>query len=253
MKITSLSRMLAGLVGVAAATTASAQIVINFDDSTNPFSTGTISTNQSVSGSSSLFLAQGQTATFAIPSEFSGKEFNVTLKYFDLGNSTSSTGRVYGPRWGVGSSFALSDFVAGAISNASFLNSNLGYAYSAGSGNQTFDGSWFGPSFLSGTDRSTVIGTGGTWTDWSFNISEAGLVSMQQTGVSQIVTFTPAGGVTQIMLNGGNSAELAGAYFDDITITAVSAVPEPETYAVMLGTLALGFIAYRRRRQRAQA
>lgn len=249
----SLTRMLAGLVGVATAISASAQIVINFDDSPNPFSTGTISTNQAVSGSSSLFLAQGEYATMAIPSEFSGVEFNVTMKVFDLGNTTASTGRVYGPRWGLGSGTATANFIAGAITNSSGLPVNNGYSYSAGAGSNTFNGSWFSALYLSGTDRNSVVGSGGEWTSWSFNVTDAGLVSLQQTGISQIVSYAPVGGVTQLMLFGGGSSDLAGVYFDDITITAVSAVPEPGTYAAMLGALTLGFIAYRRHRQRAQA
>jgi hypothetical protein len=42
-----------------------------------------------------------------------------------------------------------------------------------------------------------------------------------------------------------------GVGIDNIQLTAVSAIPEPSTYAALFGALALGVVVYRRRRRRA--
>ncbi|MCF7688773.1 MAG: PEP-CTERM sorting domain-containing protein [Cephaloticoccus sp.] len=55
---------------------------------------------------------------------------------------------------------------------------------------------------------------------------------------------------------GLSSALLVGEFsgaatFDNVQFNGVSAVPEPSTYAAILGAMALGFVAIRRRRNAA--
>lgn len=49
----------------------------------------------------------------------------------------------------------------------------------------------------------------------------------------------------------GNTVVGAGAFGGDLytTVAAVGAIPEPSTYAAIAGTLALGFVCYRRKRK----
>jgi len=46
---------------------------------------------------------------------------------------------------------------------------------------------------------------------------------------------------------GNGSSQIFNMSFDKITLTSGSAVPEPSTYAAILGAMVLGFVAYRRR------
>jgi hypothetical protein len=64
-------------------------------------------------------------------------------------------------------------------------------------------------------------------------------------------TFTPytAGGTYQLVLGFNDGLQVDGDYDDMVVGLKVSAVPEPETYALMLAGLgAIGFIARRRRK-----
>ena len=71
--------------------------------------------------------------------------------------------------------------------------------------------------------------------------------STASTGIAYGGVFTSA--VTYRSLTSGgftNVQDTMGAF--SITANAVSAIPEPSTYAVVLGALVLGFVALRRRK-----
>ncbi len=56
--------------------------------------------------------------------------------------------------------------------------------------------------------------------------------------------------ITGWSIGGGEAAPVAAfrMTFDNLALTATTAVPEPSTYAALAGLMALGFAAYRRRR-----
>ena len=63
------------------------------------------------------------------------------------------------------------------------------------------------------------------------------------------VSFTASSASTTLTLTGLGISDSYGSSLDNVSVTA-SAVPEPETYALMLaGLVALGFVARRRRVQ----
>lgn len=85
---------------------------------------------------------------------------------------------------------------------------------------------------------STVLGTGVTDEAGSDTLHDLGLA----VGPGQAFTFRVYG-------LGGNSDAIFGFSVDDVTVTgAVSAVPEPSTYAALAGAGALGLAWWRRRR-----
>lgn len=241
------------------ALTLSADMTIDFDDATNPFSAGTLSTAQSVSGSSSLFIAAEELPIFNLPPELQNKDLTITMQVFDQGKWVT-TDNSYGPRWGVGTSYAATDYVAVAIIDKSFLPSDAGYGYHQTAQGDPFNGqfasnTWFGPAFVSGTTRPGLsatsdddsTGTGG-WLQWQFDISSSGEVSWNRVGSSNVINDDIGGAATSIFLFGGDSSSnMAGLFVDDIVITD-NTVPEPSTYALLMGAAGLLWIGLRRRR-----
>lgn len=229
---------------------ASANIIINFDDASNPFSAGTISSAQSVSGSSSLFVAQGQTPTFTLPVEYQNKDITISMKVFDQGQWATS-GNQYGPRWGVGNGTGGSSYVAASILHKSFLNSTAGYGMHATTSGDSFTGSWFGPGFVSGSTRSGLSATSdngsvgtGAWTEWSFDVTSTGTIDWGKVGLTS--TSDDIGStVTSILLFGGSSSIINGMYVDDISIS-FAAVPEPSSAVLLLGVAGFALMTARR-------
>lgn len=251
-------RLLPCLLPVLFAVNASAVLTIDFDDGINPFDAGTISTDQSVSGDSSLFVGGEELPTFDLPPEYQDKRVTITMHVFDQGKWTTTDDN-YGPRWGVGHSYAGSDYVAATIVDKSFLPSDAGYgAHTTAQGDpfngQFGDNVWFGPSFVSGSDRQGLSATSddnstgvGGWTEWSFDLSPDGAVTWGLVGLSPM-TDNIGASATAIYLFGGDTNEpsnLDGVYIDSITI-----VPEPSAFAFVSGLVAFGLIA-RRQRQKA--
>jgi len=72
-----------------------------------------------------------------------------------------------------------------------------------------------------------------------------GQIAIDQTTPGFIATLGSISGVTGIVL-------ASGAFYDNLSFTAtVSAVPEPSTYAALIGVAGLGWGIWRRRRQAA--
>lgn len=253
------------------ATNASANLLIDFDDSVNPFSNGTVSSDFSNSGANSLYLGNRVTATYELPSEYQGKDVTITMKVLDLGLfiDREVTGRptnAYGPRWGVGTSTANTGFLAATIIEKTFLPSTAGFGHHATSAGDSFTStSWFSPAFYSGATRAVLSDDGGSntgtwapgtpadspvWMDWTFTFNAAGDVSYNLAG-SPSLTGNVGVGNMSIMLYGGNDGSsslnaLTGLYIDDISIVTV--VPEAETFSMLLGVFSLGLFLVRRRR-----
>lgn len=237
---------------------AGADMTIDFDSGDNPFNGGTISTDQSVSGSSSLFVTAEELPTFDLPAELLGKDLTITMSVFDQGKWTT-TDNNYGPRWGVGHSYDAADYIAATIIDKSFLPSDAGYGYHSTAQGDPFNGQfsanqWFGPSFVSGSNRQGLSATSddnstgvGGWTDWTFNISSTGVVTWGMDGLSSI-SDNIGNAASAIYLFGGDaSSNLDGMYVDNIVITD-NTVPEPSLFAMLAGLAALGLAAHRRRR-----
>jgi len=241
------------------ALTAAADMTISFDDGNNPFDAGTISTDQSVTGSSSLFVSGEELPTFNLPPELQNVHLTITMNVFDQGKWTTTDDN-YGPRWGVGTSYTGSDYVAAAIIDKSFLPSDGGYGFHTTAQGDPFNGQfsdnvWFGPGFVSGSNRQGLSATSddnstgvGGWTEWTFDVTEDGIVTWGLVGGIPINDDIGVAAAA-IFLFGGDTNEpsnLDGMYVDDIVIIN-NTVPEPSTYAILLGLAVLGLAVYRRR------
>lgn len=124
------------------------------------------------------------------------------------------------------------------------LSFRMGYV-GGGASDTTYQfsiGSWNGSSY---TPLNTYVGSPVTYLG---NFGSDGA-----NGEIQSVSFTTGGSVSGMVAlqwaqtNTGISADYFS--FDNVTLTA-AAVPEPSTYAMLAGVLALGFAAWRRRAQR---
>lgn len=226
-------------------------ITYNFDDDVNPFSAGTISTDQAVSGTKSLQLTGDVFADWNLPSAYLNKSLQVTMSVFDEGRWRTGTSgsEGNGPRWGVGHDTAAGDYVAATIVHKNHLDSASAYGMS--NGTETFLGQysrneWFGVGYmgsrasghLSATANDGSTGSG-TWTTWTFDIDFNGDAIFSGAG-SPNRNFDTGQSASALYLFGGDAnggGTLAGMYVDDVTVT-VTAVPEPGT----LGLLALGLL-----------
>lgn len=259
---------------LSAATAASAQIVIDFETS-NPFSGGTLSTEQASEGTTSLFLGAGQSASFDIPDIFAGQNVTIKMDIFDMGkwidpDVEGHPANQYGPRWGISTGdHGWENSLGAGILERTFSGGN-GYASHSGYGLQVNNGrteSWFTHNHYSGSSRAQFAvpgtggsndgsgwvagpGSGGEWTTWIFTVAADGSTTIQLDGLAPVTTGTSiktfSGAPTQIWLYGGsgsNGGALAGVYVDNITV-----VPEPSTYALMFGAVALGAVVIRRRK-----
>jgi len=278
--------MAASAAAIMLMTPASGQLSFNFDDATNPFATtgsGAISSDHAASGSSSLYLPAGSLAAYAIPSEYLGQNIVVTMKVLDLGRWIDSTVQdapllAYGPRWGVGNGTATSALGLHFVSidmkerNSNPTIASTVYGFRGPNGIDTTDASAsitssihdaviYGDRAILVTDGGSNDGSGwvasvpdpfGVWTEWTFNISALGEVSANLLG-SDAMTATLADPVTYIYLHGGRTgalSDMAGIYFDDITVSVAAAVPEPQTIGLLLGCFALGGVFFVRRKRR---
>ena len=124
--------------------------------------------------------------------------------------------------------------VGGTVTNYSVLSTHAGFSNTATISFATpvtnFTFLWGSPDFFNTVTDGTVTVTG-------LNISGGN----GDNAKSQVYTFTdPAGFTSLTFKTGGTAFEIATA--------AVSPVPEPETYVLMLaGFAAVGFVAARRR------
>ncbi|MDZ7856808.1 FxDxF family PEP-CTERM protein [Sphaerotilus sp.] len=117
---------------------------------------------------------------------------------------------------------------------------------------QTVDGggglytlSWWEAGYSLGSDPQTYsVSLGGTQLHPTFS------TPVGRGWVQQVLSFNAAGGTELLSFTGTSSSGVV--FLDNISLTgaaAVSAVPEPETFAMMLAGLgALGFASRRQRK-----
>ncbi len=253
------SRSVITYVVLATASVTTAQVVIDFETD-NPFNGGTLSTDQASSGSQSLFLDGGVGAVFEI-SGFTvnpGERMVISMDVFDLGKTMeweSNTSNVTsGPRWGVSTGGHTGPESLGAtIIQRGYYASYAGYALQGPQDPYpTSTGTWFTVNHYAGSSRAKFVDDPtGEWTHWEFVINHDGSETSIQ--LNDLAPYTnpnsakPIGDIpTRIWLWGGSSGgPLSGVYVDNISI---SVVPEPSTYALVFGVIALGAVAWRRRR-----
>lgn len=199
-------------------------------------------------------------------------EGTVTLTYQFSGLLTSSSASV--PIGSVGVIVAdtsgdgfLADYITGSASFSDFAGTSLTIGSNLGSSSDdtiisVFTAIDLGGGFTGFNDQETItlsgsLGTGDNlalywFPDVSVN-SIAGAVSqygffrtdsISSGSGSQMAFVMPADGVNLTLASASVSI---GGDIPDSALTAV-AVPEPSTYAAILGALALGFVAYRRRK-----
>lgn len=93
-------------------------------------------------------------------------------------------------------------------------------------------------------------GNASEWTDTSY--PEGGLISIPEgvvmSGISASTSMGDNTGINVSLLLDGNDADASGVW-SGLRVVYREAVPEPSTYAVVFGVLALGFTAFSRRRK----
>lgn len=135
--------------------------------------------------------------------------------------------------------------------NPTILSSNeVGVLYASGNGNVP------GSVKLNFSDNSSETITGLSFLDWysggpvAYTRLQTSNGAMQQTFTvrEMLLSLNPGNvGKTLVSLEFSNLAPTAAP---TLNVFAVSvAVPEPSTYAILLGLAALGLVAYRRRRR----
>jgi PEP-CTERM motif len=174
---------------------------------------------------------------------------NLTFSSYDPSGTT-------GPQ-SQGSLNAIISSAAPTTLTATFLGKEAGdtntYSFSVGSGTLTntsaIGTSIFGPigagnlDFLfTDTTTSTSVGNGG-----SFGQFTSYVVLGTYDNVGAFTPFT-AGGQYALVLGFNDGAQVDGDYDDMVVGLNVAAVPEPETYALLIAGLgAVGFVSRRRR------
>jgi hypothetical protein len=250
------SRTLLAAATLLTASTAFGQTVnYSFDDLTNPFSGGTISTDYASSGSSSLYFDLNVQGSFDLPADYLGKTVQISMDVLDLGKYIDTGTRAEGARVGVaGGGYTGAETVAFAIYNGNgFAPSNAGYVrnqndYAVNSG------TWWGVDFWSGSTRAALSDTAGgsiaaspEWFTVTWDVDVAGAVSMASTVSPNAVTDDIGTWASRILIHGGRTSTLAGVYIDNVSISVV-AVPEPQSMAFILSGMGLCAMLLRRRR-----
>jgi hypothetical protein len=253
-------RQTIALLGAASllVSSASAQsMLINFDDATNPFSGGVISTAYALSGSNSLLFGNRVVGNFDLPAEYLNQNLQITMNVLDLGKwATTNLG---GPHWGIaGGTLSATESAGVGTIQRSFAPSSAGYVAPVGYTIAALD--WFSVAFITGSTRATLSATSDdssisatpTWTQWTFNVSPTGSVTITSSETATPFLANLVGpdtfgvAASRITLRGGKDAALDTIYVDDISITVV---PEPATFALLLGGLGLLTVLIRRRRR----
>jgi len=184
--------------------------------------TGTMNTTSGITVNGGKFIYNGNTAlTKAI--------------------TVNSTGTVGGTKTVAGVTVNTGGFVSPGDGGAGTLTaSSLTWNSNGTTGGFNFD---LGLD-AAASDKLTITGafTKGTGSTFLFNFNDVGAQSMTYT----LLTF---GSTTFADASGFSATGVAGTFAivgNSLTFTAV--IPEPSTYATILGALALGGVVYRRRR-----
>lgn len=134
-------------------------------------------------------------------------------------------------------SYVTSIYFSTAMSDVSF---DVSRSNGSGPGQELVASAYGGSVLLS--SQSILLGAVNTWTSLVFGIG--GISSMIITGSA--TGFSPFG-LDNLQFNGTGNTLLSGVDFPQ---TDVTAIPEPETYAMLLAGLGLlGFVARRRKSQ----
>ncbi len=236
------------------AISASGQLLIDFDDGTNPFSNGTISTDYAHSGANSLFVGVGTLARYTIPAEYLGKDIIIKMMVHDRGlfidrDVPGRPDSSYGSRWGVGNNPTEGNtYIAATLTERTFGSgaffSSRGYGTNATVGQGINAGTWFTVYGISDTEalRAPLLGDGGSvqdgfwtppqpgpgaWLEWTFDIKADGRTRFKVEDLDWVsaagMTVFEVGPVTEIYLYGGSTnsdghASLSGLYVDSISI-----------------------------------
>ncbi|MBP6863807.1 MAG: PEP-CTERM sorting domain-containing protein [Candidatus Didemnitutus sp.] len=157
--------------------------------------------------------------------------------------------------------FAANHYLSFTITPSESLNVlSLGFDFGVSNNTNTvnpYTGSWAVFSSVTGLGSSADMIAGATgsysranntgltasWITPSPLIDLSGVTALQNTAISPIQFRIYFWDNTPI----SNSALIIR--MDDIELTAAAAIPEPSTYAALIGVAALGFVALRRRRQ----
>jgi autotransporter-associated beta strand protein len=210
--------------------------------------TGTISVK--IAGSGALTKTGAGTATLSGANTYTGAT-SVTQGTLSLG-SASALGNTASVTIN-GGMLASSVANVNLGTNASLLMSSgsidINGAGTAGTftlaSNKNFTATGGTLNFDIGGSFDQIIGSGtGSFSLTDTTLALSGLTSVA--GTYQLFTgFGGTNSVTRLTITG-----LAGGYtgiLDTTGLLTVSAIPEPSTYAAMLGASALGFVAFRRR------
>lgn len=173
------------------------------------------------------------------------------------GTATANTGGVFSNPAGWGSTESWSSTLWNASDYFQFQVSTVGFADLSVSWQQT--GSNTGPRdfslqySLNGTSFIDVGTLTVTNDGWNTTVTPAASEkSFSLAAISEVDDVTALylriTNTSTVSINGGTVATSGTGRIDNFTVTAATAVPEPSTYALLLGLGALGLAAWRRSR-----
>ena len=196
----------------------------------------------------------------------SGWNTNSNLNLGVVGSTSGTSGfagQLKRTLWVTSSGTAYSQSVASLYAGA---NSNISALYGQSAAEGAFGGVSVSSSpadliqttAFSGTTQGILTGTtlAGSWTSQEATGGSGFSIPITSGAVLEAAMNSSGGTVTNelYMLNPGSGPATDLGTFSlnssgDLTFTALSVIPEPSTYAMILGVFALGFVMLRRRHQ----
>lgn len=119
----------------------------------------------------------------------------------------------------------------------------------------TYTGSWGVFASTTGFTSGAILDTGSysranNTGGGAFWVSPSPLVDLSDVPSLQNTVVSPIEFRIYFWDNSATASSTLVVRFDEISLTAASAIPEPSTYAALIGLAALGFVALRRRQAR---